>query len=44
MVVTALEQIERLEYGDRLRQDRMEKINKYSIACNRKSYRVMDME
>lgn len=37
----ALEQIEEMGYAERLRQDGMESIVKYGIACNRKKCRVM---
>ena len=38
----ALEQIEEMGYETRLRQDGMESIIKYGIACNRKRCRVMN--
>ena len=36
----ALEQIERMGYEERLRQDDIERVLKYGIACNRKKCRV----
>ena len=36
----ALEQIERMEYATRLRQNGMNTIIKYGIACNKKSCKV----
>lgn len=38
----ALEQIEEMGYEARLRQDGMERIIKYGIACNRKRCKVVD--
>ncbi len=37
----ALEQIERMGYAEQLREDGMETVLKYGIACNRKECRVM---
>ena len=37
----ALEQIERMGYEEKLRQDDIETVLKYGIACNRKKCRVV---
>lgn len=37
----ALEQIERMGYEEKLRQEDVEKVLKYGIACNRKKCRVV---
>ena len=36
-----LEQVEEKEYAAQLREDGMETIRKYGIACNRKSCRML---